>query len=134
MALVRRSVHLPQVQHMASSWLLLKCVGKAVLKAVIKAIPLGEAVVEIASDAYESWGKESDEQQRRGEVQALAQAPTAEVKERVTRVVDEVAAGQPESVRQAVTNYLTLLPGAIHSSLRRPKDPSGKTVPPQLSL
>src|SRR5205823_751819 len=49
-------------------------------------------------------------------------------------VVKEIAADQPESVRQTVTNYLTLMPGAIHRSLRRPSDPSGKTVPPQLSL
>ncbi|HYT94236.1 MAG TPA: Ig-like domain repeat protein, partial [Gemmataceae bacterium] len=119
---------------MASPWRLLKYIGKAVVKAAIKAIPLGEAVVEIASDAYEGWSKEADEQQRRAELQALAQAPIAEVNAQVAEVVEEVAADQAESVRQTITNYLTLMPPAIHRSLRRPGDPSGKTVPPQLPL
>jgi serine/threonine protein kinase len=119
---------------MPSPWAILRCVGKAVIKAAIKAIPLGDAVAGIASDAYEAWSKESDEQQRRAEIETLAQAPVTEVQVQVADIVAELAHDQPESVRQTVTNYLTLLPSAIHRSLRRAADPSGKTVPPQLAL
>src|SRR5262249_33253496 len=110
---------------MASPFALLKCVGKAVLKAALKAIPLGEAVADIASDAYEAWSKDSDEQQRRADVETLAQAPVNEVQVQVAEIVAEVAPDQPESVRQTVANYLTLMPSAIHRSLRRAADPSG---------
>ena len=49
---------------------LLKCIGKAVLKAAIKAVPLGDAVLELAIDAYGAWSKETDEESRRAEVQS----------------------------------------------------------------
>src|SRR5262249_46803531 len=64
---------IPQVQRMAAL-AFLKCVGKAVLKAAVKALPFGDSVVEIANDAYEEWGKQTDVQIRLREGQALAQA------------------------------------------------------------
>jgi serine/threonine protein kinase len=119
---------------MASSIGFLKCVGWAVLKAAIKAIPFGEFVVEIATEAYQEWSKQTDEPERRVEIEALAIAGPAEVRAQVEEVVREIGAGQPESVRQSVTAYLTQLPDAIRQSQRRPQDPSGRSVAPFLSL
>jgi hypothetical protein len=48
--------------------------------------------------------------------------------------VAQEAAGQPETVRQAITAYLTQLPNAIRQSQRRPQDPSGRSVSALLSL
>src|SRR5438067_6004594 len=44
---------------MPSFFALLKCVGKAVLKAGVNAIPLGGFVAEVAGEAYQEWGKET---------------------------------------------------------------------------
>jgi formylglycine-generating enzyme required for sulfatase activity len=113
---------------------LLVCLGKAALKAALKAVPFGEAVVDFASDAYAAWSQETDEAKRRTEVETLAQASRQEVRSVVLQVVQEIASDQPEQVRQTVANYLDLVPTTIHRSLRRPADPTGTTVPASLVL
>ena len=116
----------------------LKCVGVAVLKAIpraaIKAIPLGETVMEIAADTYAALEKERDEVKRRAEVEAVAQLPPAEAKVQVAEVVNEIASGQPETVRQALTGYLLQIPNSIRQSQRRPQDPSGRSVSSRMSM
>ena len=58
--------------------------------------------------------------------------PDSEAPLLAAEVVAEVAAAQPEAVRQLVTGYLTMVPAAVRASLRRQSDPSGTTVPPDL--
>ena len=47
-------------------------------------------------------------------------------------IVADVAAEQPEAIRQFVTGYLTMVPAAARAALRRLSDPSGTFVPPDL--
>ena len=114
----------------------LRCVGKAVVKNAGKAlaslVPFGEVSYEIAKDAWEDFRRDSSEAERqlRSEVEQLAQAPQAELRE----AVEDVVADQPPEVRQALIAYLTQVPAGIRQSLRRPSDPSGRTVPAGLSL
>jgi serine/threonine protein kinase len=119
---------------MAPPLFFLKCVGKAVLKAAVKAIPFGEVVLEVATGVCDEWNKQRNEAQRRAELQWLAQATASEVKTQVDAIVQEIAASQAEAVRQVVQNYLRQVPGAVHRSLRRASDPTGRTVPSLLSL
>ena len=58
--------------------------------------------------------------------------PDSEAPLLAAEVVAEVAADQPEAVRQLVTGYLTMVPAAVRASLRRQSDPSGTTIPPDL--
>jgi hypothetical protein len=117
---------------------LLRCVGKAVVKNAGKAlaslVPFGEFAYDVAKDAYEDYSKESREAQLRAELQDLAQAPQAEVRQAVEEVAAHEAAGQPAEVRLALVAYLTQLPASIRQSLRRPTDPGGTTVPAGLPL
>src|SRR5262245_28910938 len=99
---------------------LLKFAAKALLNAAGGGIAgdlLVEVLPEVVQDLWVWWAKNRAESERRAEVEALAQAPEAEVQEVVLAVVREVAADQPAIVRQALATQLSRLPAAIRASL-----------------
>lgn len=108
----------------------LKCVGKAALKAVAKAVPFGDVALDIAREVNDAWEK----QHRLDDIQALVQASAKEIGSQVAAVVRELAANQPQPVRETLTAYLMQVPAAVQQSLRREADPTGTTVPRELSL
>ena len=126
---------------MLDGWPILRAVGKALVvrggKFLLNAVSggvLGEAV-EVVQYAWEEWQKETgSEEARQASLQALAQAPIQEVRRHAAEVVQEVAADQPEAVRQNLVNYLTHIPATVRRSLRRASDPSGTTIPAGLVL
>src|SRR5436190_8077407 len=117
---------------MKSPLALLKFIGKGFLNAVGGGVA-GDFVVdvlpEVARDVARWWRKERTPEEQRQDVEALAQAQPAEVREAVKEVVAEVAGDQPLEMQFQLERYLTQVPAAIRQSLRRPEDPSGKTVP-----
>lgn len=122
---------------MSLPFALLKVIGKGVLNFVgggVMGDVLVDVVPEVAQDVCGWWRKERTPEQRRADVEALAQAPAAEVRGAVHDIVLELAADRPAEVRQALSLYLSLVPAAIRQSLRRPADPAGETVPPLLAL
>jgi formylglycine-generating enzyme required for sulfatase activity len=122
---------------MQTYFVLLRFITKALLNTVGGGVAgdfAVEVLPEVAHNVWAWWSKAQDEPQRRAEVEALARAPDAEIRQWVRRTVDEVAVGQPPEVRQALETYLQQVPGAIRQSLRRPTDPTGMTVPAGLVL
>ena len=122
------------------SWILLRCIGKAVLvnggKILLNAVSggvLGD-MVEIVQDIWEAYQEEAKKDDATAELQALAQAPTGEVRKHAAEIAQEVAGGEPEEVRRTLANYLTQVPATVRRSLRRPSDPTGTTIPPGLVL
>ena len=122
---------------MRAPYAILKFVARAALNYVGFGIA-GDLAVDvlpaIAQDVYEWWHKDRSQDQMREEVQQLASAPAAEIKEQAAEIVKEVAADQPPQVQQALVGYLSQVPGTVRRSLRRPADPTGTTVPPGLSF
>jgi formylglycine-generating enzyme required for sulfatase activity/serine/threonine protein kinase len=116
----------------------LRCVGRAVVKngvkALASAVPFGEVLFEIATDVYQDYRKDLGEADLRADLQGLAQATPAQVRQVTEQAVAVEATGQPPEVRLALTTYLNQLPATIRQSLRRPSDPGGTTVPPARSL
>jgi tetratricopeptide (TPR) repeat protein len=116
----------------------LRCVGKAVVKngarALANLLPFGEVLFDIARDTQEEYCKDHPEAELSADLEGLAQASPAEVRQAADVVAAEVACDQPAAVRVALTSFLTQLPASIRQSLRRPSDPSGKYVPAGLSL
>jgi serine/threonine protein kinase/DNA-binding PadR family transcriptional regulator len=89
----------------------------------------GDALLEL----WDVWNKETpDRQQKLAEVQQLAEQSADETRQLAQTLAQEVAADQPETVRQAVASYLTQVPAMVRRSLKRPADPTGKTLPPGL--
>jgi serine/threonine protein kinase len=117
---------------------LLKWIAKVVVKqsanllAASGGVPI--PVGDIAAEAWEFWHRESDEQQRRADVEALARVPDKELRQEVGRIVAEEAPNLPGPDQQRLADYLTQVPATVRQSLRRPDDPTGTTVPVALSL
>ncbi len=113
---------------------LMRCVGKAAVKNAGKLLlgmmPGGEAVFDIAKDAYEDYCRDHSEAELRAELERVAQVPQGEVH----RVAVEIAANEPLELRLPLVSYLDQIPASIRQSLRRPSDPSGTTLPARLSL
>jgi serine/threonine protein kinase len=104
-------------------------------------VPIGS----IASAVYVEWCKSGDKSASdqappaaeqasvRAELEKIVQ-DTRAYRSQIDRLLAELGAGQPEAVRQAARSYLSQLPARVQSSLRRPEDPSGRTVPLGLIL
>jgi serine/threonine protein kinase len=114
---------------------LLKFVAKAMLNAVgggVVADLVLDVLPAVARDVWEWWGRGRTPEQQRDELQALAGASPPAVRQAVAEVIAEVAPNRPPGDRLA--DYLGQVPAAVRQSLRRPSDPSGKTVPPNFTF
>src|SRR5262245_21518439 len=112
-----------------------RCIGEAIvakgLRGLLGEVPLVDTLLDVARDA---WKRFRERPQARETIQEMAQATAEEIKVAVAAAVQEATADQPAAVRENMTLYLEQLPGAVRRSLRRPSDPSGRTVPPQVAL
>ena len=121
---------------MRSPIVFFRFIAKAVINVAAGGLPVGDFIVdvlpEIGQDVWDAWAGPRTEAERRAEVEAVVLIPDSEAPLLAAEVVAEVAAAQPEAVRQLVTGYLTMVPAAVRASLRRQSDPSGTTVPPDL--
>lgn len=64
--------------------------------------------------------------------EALTQAanmPSPEFEQKMREVVEQAIPEQPQEVRKAITDYLTLMPARIRQTFARVEDPSGRTLP-----
>src|SRR5262245_41814455 len=139
--------------------MLFECVAEAVyakgLKAVARLVPFGESLYDIASEAWERINKRCAAEKELalkksgagdaptpapvspGQVEAnlktgleeAARLTPQEIKQEALHAVQQVGAGQPPEVQQALVSYLSQMPGVIRRSLRRPQDPTGTTMP-----
>jgi serine/threonine protein kinase len=92
---------------------------------------LGDSAVEI----WEAWHKETPStEQKLAEVQEVAQLSPAEAGDLAKKIVLELASDQPDTLREQVAAVLTQVPEATRRSLRRPEDPSGKSLRPSTAV
>lgn len=115
---------------------LLYCLGEAVVnkgaQVLLKCVPFGEALYEIANETLLNWKlRQQSAVERCGELEQLAQADSTEVSTQARTVAQMVA---PPELRGKVQDYLERLPGVVRRSLSRPEDPSGRTAPAGLPL
>jgi len=107
---------------------LLKCLARAIAKHggkfVCQLVPGAEALYEIAADTYQEYRQEQQHDDLHAEVQALAQAPPADVGRAVADAVRQEAGQLPAPVQQKLAAYLSQVPAMIRRSLRRPSDPT----------
>jgi AcrR family transcriptional regulator len=110
----------------------LKSLGKAALKQVANMAAFG--LGDIAEDVWNDWHNDRDAAQRQAELQAVLQMAADQFRQQVEAVVRDVAAGQPDDVRQHVSDCLQAVPEQLRRSFRRPDDPNGTSVPPGLGV
>jgi serine/threonine-protein kinase len=115
---------------------ILKCIGKAVMKAVVGQVGLGvpKLVLDLAEDLWKEWGKQKEEEQRRAELQELVAMAAEDYRIQVEAVLKEVAAGQSAEVARQVRACLEEVRELAQQAFRRPEDVTGQSVPPEFSV
>lgn len=129
-----------------ATWTFFKCLAKSVVfKGTLPAIKfalssctdanhLVNAIPEVAEATYDCFCKSKSEPERVAEVEAMAPADLPEARRQAAQAADETAPALPAEDREALVAYLALVPATVRRSLRRPNDPSGKTVPSGLAI
>ena len=121
-----------------SEFMFVKCVAVAVaehgLHSLIGLVPGGEYAWKVAQSAHQKYRERKRDAALRDDIQQLAQANFEEAKRAAVEAAREVAAGAPIEDRVNLELYLTQIPAAVRASLKRPDDPTGKTVPPAFAF
>jgi serine/threonine protein kinase len=111
----------------------LRCGGDALGGGIV---PIGS----IASAVYEDWCASAEvsakDQAPPAAAQVLVRAELEKIlqdtrayRAQVDHLLGELGAGQSETARQSARTYLSQIPARVQRSLRRPEDPSGRTIP-----
>lgn len=118
---------------------------KWLARSLVRLVPMGEAAVDfttevlptMSQEVYGWWTGQTTPEERREELEALAQADRLEVQSAIEAAIEDAAHEAGVSVdpakREKVKQYLEQVPDAIRRSLRRPGDSRGLTVPPHLA-
>jgi len=119
---------------MRTPMVLLKYLAKA-LANVLPGGPLAvdfvvDVLPEACKDAWELWSKDRSADERKADVEAVAQAGAEQIKEEVAEKVLEFAADKPQEVQETISFLLSQVPSMVRKSLRRPSEPTGMTVAP----
>jgi hypothetical protein len=99
---------------MSTPFMLLRLVGKAVAKHALNTVafglPLGDVLFDAAQEAMNNWKEQAREEQRRAELQAMAQAATEEVRKQVSDIIRSEFAHLPPQAQEEVAAYLMQVP------------------------
>jgi formylglycine-generating enzyme required for sulfatase activity len=116
---------------------LLTQIGRTVLEAapdeVLSGLALGR-LPEIARQILDEWQPGHSADQQRAEIQSLAQTTTADARPLTTALASELGKSRSAEMRETLASYLRQVPAVVRRALRRPEDPTGLTVPAELTL
>lgn len=106
--------------------------GEMGVKAALECIhPAAGKGVELFQGVWKKWQERKQRDQMRKEMEELAKKTAeqlaAEVREKLHLIAPDDA-----DARQALEQYVTLIPAAIRQSCKRAEDPSGRSVPVSL--
>ncbi|MFO0878199.1 MAG: serine/threonine-protein kinase [Gemmataceae bacterium] len=121
---------------------LLRCIAEAVvengLRGLAEMIPGGAYAFEVGRRALEKYRERCRDDRLQAEIEKLAQTPTPAAREEAVQATQEALAqaGQSASPEDVIRleQYLAAVPDAVRASLKRPDDPSGKSVPARLTV
>ena len=125
-----------------------RCVAEAVMENGVKGLaslaPGGEFAVKVAAGAWKKYRDRKKEADQRKEMEALAQSNFDSAKQEAVKAVREALAevartnpqqpGMSDFDRLNLELYLSQIPAVVQQSLRRPEDPTGRTVPSAFAL
>src|SRR5262245_10840557 len=117
---------------MAFSSILLRCLARAAVKNVANLLTFGVGG-DLLTDVWDAWSRSQDKAGRKAEIEHLAAASPAEVRAAAAQAVLQEDPTLQPVLREQLVQWLTQTPAAIRRSLRRPSDPSGRTLAPGLT-
>jgi serine/threonine protein kinase len=112
------------------------CLEQGLPALLSAAFPAAGFVVALAAALFKRYQDHHQLNQLRDDIHALVNANYQQVLQQVRELLDhkQQLRALPPDQRNRLELYLTYIPQAIQQSLRRPEDPSGRTLPPQLVL
>lgn len=114
---------------------LAKCAARALLNSLgfdeVSTELVVEVVPSMCDDLWKKWRKERTPEERLLDLEELANASAADVRSAVREITAEIV--DPKK-RAIVEGYIAAMPGSLRASMRRPADPTGRTVPAELVL
>ena len=109
-------------------------VGHMGVKGLAEAVhPAAGKAVDLFAGVWKRWQRIRQRQQMRDEIEALAQSTAAQVADEVREQLQDSFPDNP-ALRSEVEIYLSLVPAALRASLKRPADPTGRSVPADFLL
>jgi hypothetical protein len=118
--------------------ILLQCLGESLSTQAARSlngiVPFGEVIYQVAMDTVQRLRDTRRDTEVRDSLEWAASAGPDEVREQVAAVVTEVGKSHSPRLCKAMSNYLTHFPPLLRQALKRPADPTGKTVPRSLVL
>lgn len=104
------------------------CSGRFSIETLLTTFP------DFATKAWLGWSRERREDQRRTEVEQVAQAETNALQAAILEVVGSISPRLPDKARHFLTAYLIQVQASLRGFLRRPSDPQGTIVPSGLVI
>ena len=89
---------------------------------------------EAARQILQKWQPGLSLDQQRAQIQDLARTTAPDAQRIASALTEELAAGRPVELRQALACFLQHVPAAFRRVLRSPGDPAGLTVPGELTI
>jgi serine/threonine protein kinase len=104
------------------------------MRALVGVVPFGAVIYDVAEGTAQRLREEDQDESIQQLIADTAQADPAHLRSEIDSVVQEVAHDAPPEVQKQLATYLAVVPAAIRQSLRRPSDPSGKSLPLQFAV
>jgi eukaryotic-like serine/threonine-protein kinase len=118
--------------------ILFQCLGQALCtqgaRSLNGIVPFGDVIYQVAMDTVQRLREIRRDAEVRDSLEWAASAGHDEIREQVDAVVTEVGKAHPPRLCKAMTAYLTHFPPLLRQALKRPSDPSGRTVPQSIVL
>jgi hypothetical protein len=118
--------------------ILLQCLGQSLCtqgaRSLNGIVPFGEVIYQVAMETVQRLRDIRREGEVFDSLEWAASAPTDEIRQEVHAVVTDVGKSYPPRLCKAMTSYLLHFPPLLRQALRRPADPTGRTVPRSVAL
>ncbi|QDU21708.1 Serine/threonine-protein kinase StkP [Urbifossiella limnaea] len=114
------------------------CVAEAVVENGVKGlatmVPGGSFALAVAGGALAKYRERIRDAALRDEIARMAAVTATEARKAAAEAVQAAAGGASVEERLVLESYLAQIPAAVTQSLKRPSDPTGKTVPAAFTL
>jgi serine/threonine protein kinase len=118
--------------------ILMQCLGQALVtqgaRSLNGIVPFGEVIYQVAMETVQRLREIRRDAEVRDSLAWAASAEPDELQEQINAVVADVGKTQSPRICKALTTYLTYFPSTLRQAMRRPSDPTGKSVPQWLDL
>jgi hypothetical protein len=91
-----------------------------------------DVLPEVASDVWDKWNKSKNPGEKKAELESIASYSKDDLRAEVQEIIKEIASDESDALKKSLSTYMMQIPDSVRNAMRRPDDPSGKSVPQYL--